>query len=281
MASRSKSTSRSKLKESASPSVKATATKTAAAKRAAVAKTAEKAKGPKLAAKPRAAPKTAAPAKTAGSARTPAKQAEVAPARAARGEDRAAALRQAAFRCFAEAGFHATTVDDICRAAGVSKGAFYWYFETKEQAFVQILDVWAEEVEGEIVAQFSAAFTEAQPTEALVIALGREGRRGRRMLPVWLDALVQAQRHPELRRALAKFLQRVRRALTRVVSPTFKDFYGEPDIETITGLLLSSFIGSIAQEMAEPDQHTFDEQSRTLLVTVDHFGRLLAAERSR
>ena len=64
----------------------------------------------------------------------------------------------AAFHCFAQAGFHATSVDDIVKQTGVSKGTFYWYFETKEQVFVQILDVWAHEVEAEIMAQFRAAF---------------------------------------------------------------------------------------------------------------------------
>jgi TetR/AcrR family transcriptional regulator, transcriptional repressor for nem operon len=30
-------------------------------------------------------------------------------------------------------GFHATTVDDICSAAGVTKGGFFHYFKTKEE----------------------------------------------------------------------------------------------------------------------------------------------------
>ena len=189
-------------------------------------------------------------------------------------------LRRAAFQCFAEGGFHETTVDDICKQAGVSKGAFYWYFESKEQVFVEILEVWAKEVEGEIIKQFHEALGDQNPVPALLMALGREGRRGRRLLPVWLDALVQAQHHPVLKQAIRTFLQRLRRALAQVLEPAFAPVYGARDIETIAGLFLSSFIGSIAQQMADPEHDIYDEHSRTLLITVDHFARLLQQERA-
>lgn len=189
-------------------------------------------------------------------------------------------LRRAAFQCFSEGGFHETKVDDICKKAGVSKGAFYWYFESKEQVFVQILEVWAKEVEGEIIKQFQDALEDDEPQKALLIALGREGRRGRRLLPVWLDALVQSQRHPELKAAMRTFLQRMRRTLARVLEPTFAPFYGTKERETLASLILSSFLGSIAQQMAEPEDDLYDEHSRMLLVTVEHFGRLLQNERT-
>jgi AcrR family transcriptional regulator len=41
-------------------------------------------------------------------------------------------ILDAAERCFARAGFHATTMQHICREAGVSPGAFYVYFDSKE-----------------------------------------------------------------------------------------------------------------------------------------------------
>lgn len=41
-------------------------------------------------------------------------------------------ILDAAERCFAQSGFHPTTMQDICRAAGVSPGAVYGYFDSKE-----------------------------------------------------------------------------------------------------------------------------------------------------
>jgi AcrR family transcriptional regulator len=41
-------------------------------------------------------------------------------------------ILDAAETCFAEAGFHRTTMHDICKLAGVSPGALYVYFDSKE-----------------------------------------------------------------------------------------------------------------------------------------------------
>jgi TetR/AcrR family transcriptional repressor of uid operon len=41
-------------------------------------------------------------------------------------------ILDAAEKCFAQAGFHRTSIHDICRQAGVSPGALYVYFDSKE-----------------------------------------------------------------------------------------------------------------------------------------------------
>jgi AcrR family transcriptional regulator len=41
-------------------------------------------------------------------------------------------ILNAAEQCFARQGFHRTSVQDICREAGISAGAFYVYFPSKE-----------------------------------------------------------------------------------------------------------------------------------------------------
>jgi AcrR family transcriptional regulator len=49
-------------------------------------------------------------------------------------------------RLFAERGFAATSVDEIARSAGITKGAIYWHFANKDALFTGILslirDVW-------------------------------------------------------------------------------------------------------------------------------------------
>ena len=56
-----------------------------------------------------------------------------------RGRKRRAQLLDIAARQFAERGYHPTSVADIVEAAGVGKGVFYWYFESKEALFTEIL----------------------------------------------------------------------------------------------------------------------------------------------
>jgi AcrR family transcriptional regulator len=57
----------------------------------------------------------------------------------ARGRRRRAELLDYAARRFATTGYHPTSVSDIVDGLGVGKGVFYWYFESKEELFRQIL----------------------------------------------------------------------------------------------------------------------------------------------
>src|SRR6266487_3150121 len=51
-------------------------------------------------------------------------------------------ILRAALRCFARRGYHTTTIDDIAAEAGVSKGAPYVYFQSKEALFRALYDRW-------------------------------------------------------------------------------------------------------------------------------------------
>ena len=57
----------------------------------------------------------------------------------ARGRERRQQILDAAARLFAERGYHPTSVAEIVDSLGVGKGVFYWYFESKEDLFLEIL----------------------------------------------------------------------------------------------------------------------------------------------
>lgn len=55
-------------------------------------------------------------------------------------EEKRQTLLQSAMQCFSDKGFQTTTIDDICRHAGVSKGMLYTYFESKEDIYLQLME---------------------------------------------------------------------------------------------------------------------------------------------
>jgi AcrR family transcriptional regulator len=57
----------------------------------------------------------------------------------ARGRVRRQQILDEAARLFAGRGYHPTSVAEIVESLGVGKGVFYWYFESKEDLFLEIL----------------------------------------------------------------------------------------------------------------------------------------------
>ncbi len=57
-------------------------------------------------------------------------------------------LLDAALRLIRECGFEATSVDDLCGDAGVSKGAFFHHFKSKEDLAVSATRYWTEKTGG-------------------------------------------------------------------------------------------------------------------------------------
>lgn len=69
-------------------------------------------------------------------------------------EERRAQLVEAASRVFAEKGYRSASITDIIEAAGVARGTFYLYFDSKLDAFHAVmdrfLDLFKEVVEREV-----------------------------------------------------------------------------------------------------------------------------------
>ena len=73
------------------------------------------------------------------------------PARAARRspllrDQRRAQQVAAAREVFGEKGYHAATVDDITRSAGVAKGTFYLYFDEKREIYYELVRTFLQHV---------------------------------------------------------------------------------------------------------------------------------------
>ncbi len=70
-----------------------------------------------------------------------------------RKDDRRAQLLGAAERAFLRGGYHGTHVEDVLREAGVARGTFYLYFESKHAVFAALVD------------RMLAIFLDARPSE--------------------------------------------------------------------------------------------------------------------
>jgi AcrR family transcriptional regulator len=70
-------------------------------------------------------------------------------------------ILKSALRLFVSKGFRSTTVDDIAHAAGLTKGAVYFYFKSKSAVLLALLD----EIEHILVDEITTRVGEAGPSE--------------------------------------------------------------------------------------------------------------------
>jgi AcrR family transcriptional regulator len=126
--------------------------------------------------------------------------------------ERRQALINAAWRCAAVRGFRDLTVDDVCTEAGVSKGAFYGYFEQKQDLLLALLEDDAAELDGElsrITAGTPSGVERLRRFAQAMLARGDDAARVQVRADLWADLLTE----DEVRRELALATQRRRELL--------------------------------------------------------------------
>jgi AcrR family transcriptional regulator len=124
----------------------------------------------------------------------------------------------AARRCFARAGFHATSMQDVFAESGLSAGAVYGYFKGKEDLAGAIV----EEVLSEIAAAFEALDETASPVpicEAVgqVIQILDRPPNGRELARLAVQVWAEAGRSPELNVRLAGYYRQMRERFVLLV----------------------------------------------------------------
>ncbi len=82
-------------------------------------------------------------------------------------------IRDAALNRFLSKGYHSTSVEDIAKDAGVTKGAVYFYFESKSAVLFALLEEIERLVVDGLIARLEAAGPSAQ--DQLVAAIHSQG----------------------------------------------------------------------------------------------------------
>lgn len=135
-----------------------------------------------------------------------------------RGDETRARILAAAAARFTRAGYDATGVAEICEQAGVSKGAFYYHFPTKQAVFMALFDEWLLGVD--LPFQSVRGAGETVPERLLDLA-GMvqqvfESAAGR--LPMFLEFWRQAAKEPEIWQATIEPYRRYRTAFAALIA---------------------------------------------------------------
>src|SRR5215472_9288727 len=163
-------------------------------------------------------------------------------------------LRAAAER-FAERGYSGTSVDALCRDAGVVKSAIYWHFESKEGLLAAVLEETASAWVDGIVK--SCAQT-GDPRERLrrAIAGMRELVETKPALLRLLHAVLLERSDPETRVVLVRVFDRARAALADGIAEAIGT--RPSGLESVAALTLAALDGIFLQFQLRQDRLELD-----------------------
>ncbi len=114
-----------------------------------------------------------------------------------RSETTRAQLLKAAEACFSISGYDGASIADICQRAGVSKGAFYHHFPTKQALFLELLSRWLEGLDTQIARARQDAPNVLVALQTIAGMVHQVFTLDKGRLPIFLVFWMQAARDPE------------------------------------------------------------------------------------
>ena len=176
------------------------------------------------------------------------------PAEASRADARRAQIRAAAADCFRQHGFHGTSSAQISKAAGMSTGHIYHYFENKEAI---IADIVAQDLERLLV--LTAELRAASDVKAAMIERAVEGVQDNLdpgTAGLQLEIVAEAARNPHIAGIVRAADLQCRTSLAETIR-TLRQAAGHQDSEaTLAGMveaISAMFEGLRIRAIRNPD----------------------------
>jgi AcrR family transcriptional regulator len=183
-------------------------------------------------------------------------------------------LLAAAERLIAERGFEAASLSDIASAAGVSKGAVYHYFPSKDELLLALLDLRFEE-RIDAVARLSDVRRADLPRR-----IPQEIPFDRRWNLLFLEFVVRAARDSSFRKQLRSRIRRLRAHGAEGVASFLEREGVESDVSSDELTMITAAVGNgLAIEALLNNRSTDDIYVETLGLLLD--GLIARSERKR
>ncbi|GHB54555.1 putative TetR-family regulatory protein [Streptomyces xanthochromogenes] len=166
-----------------------------------------------------------------------------------------ARLLEAALEVFAESGFGAARIEDVCRRAGYTRGAFYSNFSSKEELFFALFDAHAAR-ELERIAQLAADTDDRDLSVARIAGLlAHIGPNERVWFLVTTEFTLYAIRNPGAAARLADHDARLREEAAALLAALLTRAGLRPcgDLTELVRAVVALREGALGQSYVEPD----------------------------
>ncbi|MGB9870770.1 MAG: TetR/AcrR family transcriptional regulator [Anaerolineae bacterium] len=171
-----------------------------------------------------------------------------------RAEETRERILAAAEESFARQGYDATSVAEICARAGVSKGAFFHHFPTKQAVFLELLERWLAGLGEQLAVLRFGAPTIPDALRQMAGTAQQVFEIARGKLPIFLEFMGQAARDPCIWQATINPYRRYRAFFAGMIEAGIAEgSLRRVDPDAAANAILSLAIGLVLQATVDPE----------------------------
>jgi AcrR family transcriptional regulator len=178
-----------------------------------------------------------------------------------RAEETRGRILDAAVRKLSIAGYDAASVDDICAEAGISKGAFYHHFPTKQAMFLALMQGWLAMIDAGMKAVRAETVPETliQMTDLLPGVFAAAEDR----LPMFLEFWLQASRDETVWKAMIAPYRHYQEHFARLIQDGIAEGSLKPtDPQVAAQVIVSLAVGLVLQGILDPQGADWEKTAR-------------------
>jgi AcrR family transcriptional regulator len=177
---------------------------------------------------------------------------------------------QASQELFSRAGYESASVSEICREAGISKGAFYHHFPSKQSVFLELLTDWLKGIDTGLEALRGGTPDTTQTLIRMADILPEVIQTAEGRLPIFLEFWIHAARDAELWKTAIAPYRRYRDYFTKIITEIDSANNMDSSQKNTAALaVLSLAIGLLLQGVVDPhaaDWGTVGRESMRMLM---------------
>ena len=178
-----------------------------------------------------------------------------------RAEETRGRILDAAVKRFAVAGYDAASVDEICAEAGVSKGAFYHHFPTKQAVFLALKQGWLAMIE----MGMQAVRKETVPDTLITMTNLLPGvfAAAENRLPMFLEFWLQASRDETVWKAIIAPYRHYQEYFLKLINDGMKEgSIKRVDSQVAAQVIVSLAVGLVLQGVLDPHGADWEKTAR-------------------
>lgn len=172
-------------------------------------------------------------------------------------QDKKKQILEAAIRCFARKGFHATSIQEIADELGMAKGSIYFYFKSKDDLLISVFEYYVE-----MLFDRMEGLPEERglpPRERLMLQLERQFAFFRDQLDFMRMLMKEPVTglHPEIQQLMLRFRSRIKlwniSHIIAIYGDRAADFSGDASI-LLSGIIGQYFEAILFEELKLDDR---------------------------